>query len=60
VVLQSFSKNGLKTEGSPRELIPAVKGLNDVTGPKEAPSGAACLILASDREGKVYEAFIGR
>ena len=60
ITLQAFFGEGLKTSGPHRVVIPAVKGLNDLTGPKQAPSGASCLILASDREGKVYEAFIGR
>jgi large repetitive protein len=58
VMLQAFSEDGLKTAGTPREVIPPVKELNDVTGPKAAPHGAACLILASDQSGKVYEAFV--
>lgn len=57
---QAFFGEGLKTSGPLQVVIPALKGLNDVTGPKKVPSGAACLILASDRGGKVYEAFIER
>ncbi|MFC1613847.1 hypothetical protein ACFL5K_00950 [Gemmatimonadota bacterium] len=60
VMLQAFSDNGLRAVGPPREVIPPVKELNDVTGPKAAPYKAACLILASDQSGKVYEAFVDR
>jgi hypothetical protein len=58
--MQKFSEDGLRIEGAAREVIAPATGLNDVTGPKTAPAGKACLILASDRDGKVYEAFIER
>ena len=56
VLIQSFSTDSLKPAKSSTELIPPIDGLNNVTGPKKAPKEGPILILASDREGRIYEA----
>lgn len=58
VLIQSFSTDSLKPAKASTELIPPTEGLNNVTGPKKAPKEGPVLILASDREGRVFEALI--
>ena len=58
VLIQSFSADNLKPAESSTELIPPTEGLNNVSGPKKAPSDVPLIILASDNEGRVFEALI--
>ncbi|MGB2822075.1 MAG: hypothetical protein WBF17_13915, partial [Phycisphaerae bacterium] len=58
ISLQEFSGDGLRTEGAPRDIIRAAKPVNNVTGPKTAPQGLPCVVLASDAAGGVYEGVI--
>lgn len=47
----------VRWEGDREELLLPVKGLNDITGPKARfPDGQLWIVLASDRDGNVYEA----
>jgi hypothetical protein len=58
ISLQEFSPDGLHTQGAPRDLIRAARPVNNVTGPKTAPQGRPCVVLASDAAGGVYEGII--
>jgi len=58
VLIRSFSADSLKPTNVSAELIPPTEGLNNVTGPKKAPSDIPLVILASDNEGRVFEALI--
>ena len=58
VMLQQFSADALDPVGTARELLPALPGLNNVTGSKLVPADAPLVVLASDNAGAVYEAVI--
>ncbi len=58
ISLQEFTADGLHTQGAPRDIIRAAKPVNNVTGPKTAPQGLPCVVLASDAAGGVYEGVI--
>ncbi len=50
---------GLELHDATMEVIPAAKGLNNVTGCKSfLPRNAPAIVLASDAEGRVYEGTI--
>jgi len=58
ISVQEFSADALHTQGAPRDLIRAARPVNNVTGPKTAPPGRPCVLLASDTAGGVYEGII--
>ncbi len=58
IEMQSFAPDARSPVGPRREVMRAPARLNNVTGPKVAPPGRACLVLASDARGAVYEAFV--
>jgi len=58
IAVQAFSPDGLSTRGAPRDLIRGARPVNNVTGPKAAPPGRPCVVLASDGAGGVYEGII--
>ena len=59
VWLQAFRPDGLQAEGKPRLMFKAGSPINNVTGPKREPAGRPCLVLVSDRKGRVWEGFVG-
>jgi len=57
IALQEFSSDGLRLRGPDRRIIEA-ENVNNVTGPKTAPRSIPCLVLASNQQGKIYEAIL--
>jgi hypothetical protein len=59
IEMLKFAPDVLSWRGPRREVIRAAALVNNVTGPKTPPPGRACLVLASDGDGGVYEALVG-
>jgi hypothetical protein len=55
IELQNFTPDGMALAGAPVNLLGPLPELNNPTGPKREPLDVPVLLLASDRDGRVWE-----